>query len=255
MCSSCIYHRAWVLPYHTECIGESRSRSCDKCCWIADFPRKQCMDTSRSPRTCHKHWRQLLDPEIGNICECGLDSLLQCLKLWLSRIQIIFWQREKNHWVSWQTSLLVYQTKSKETNERTREPWARIQNLRIKQSNDQYLDTGKHWKSIVTMKRESDLKLTFFCDKSWQLLCMRSWVIGILIRILGSWFYKSYLKRSQQLSQFPGLIQFLNSISILAGKIVSLLITQLHFENSYPKQMTMDEDLRKIYLCGSKSVF
>ena len=51
----------------------------------------------------------------------------------------IFWQKGEKP-LSQLTSLLVYQTKSKETNERTREPWARIQNLRIQQLNDQYLD-------------------------------------------------------------------------------------------------------------------
>ena len=167
----------------------------------------------------------------------------------------IFWQKGEKplSQLTDKSACLPDQIKrNKRTNARTLSKNSESENSTIEWS---VFRSGKHWKSIVTMKRESDLKLTFFCDKSWQLLYMRSWVNGILIRILGSWFYKSYLKRSQQLSQFPGLIQFLNSVSILAGKIVSFLITQLHFEKSYPKQMTMNEDLRKIYLCGSKSVF
>ena len=120
MCSSCIYHKAWARPCHTGCSGVSRSRSCDNCCWIADFPRKQCRDTSRNPHTCHKHWRQPLDPEI--------QTYLKYLWMWswltppIPQMIIvedtIFWQKKKNHWVSWQVCLFTRPNQKKRTKER-----------------------------------------------------------------------------------------------------------------------------------------
>ena len=74
----------------------------------------------------------------------------------------------------------------------------------------------------------------------------------ILVRTLVSCFSKSCLKRSQQFSQLPRLIQLLNSVCTLMDKIFFSSIYK--FGNAHPQEMTMDENLREVDLCIPESL-